>query len=196
MRVIPVCPPNMPRREGNLGPRLGIKLLKWSGWKVVGEVPDLKKCMVAAAPHTSNWDFFMAMSALLALDIKASWIMKKEAFFWPMKGLLLSLGGLPTDRNAPGGVVGQITEQFAKNDALWVGITPEGTRSKVERWKTGFLRIAHEADVPVLLIGWDFPSKEMRFGKVFHPTGDHEKDIEEIRQYYAENFCGRNPELA
>ena len=185
----------MPRREGRFAKWFGLKMLKLMGWKVAGEIPDIKKCMIAVAPHTSNWDFVVAMLALMAVDVKANWMMKKEAFFWPFKGLFMSLGGMPTDRSAPGGVVGQIAEEYSKRESLWVGITPEGTRSKVEKWKTGFLRIAHEADVPVLLAGWDFPSKTMKFGKLFYPTGDHEKDINEIYQYFAENFTGKNPEL-
>ena len=195
MTIILQRPDNMPRRNGRFSVWFGEKMLKMMGWKVVGEIPDLKKCMIAAAPHTSNWDFVMAMCALMALDVKAYWMMKKEAFFWPVKGLFMSLGGMPTDRSAAGGVVGQIAKEFANRDSLWVGITPEGTRSKVERWKTGFLRIAHEAQVPVVLVGWDFPNKQMKFGKVFHPTGDHEKDIAEIYQFFAENYTGKNPEL-
>ncbi len=195
MSLLPAIPDNMPRRNGRFGPWLGRLLLRLLGWRVEGELPNVNKCMVAAAPHTSNWDFFLAMPALLALDVKASWMMKKEAFFWPMKGVLMSLGGIPTDRAAAGGVVTQMARAYRDSEQLWIGITPEGTRGKVDRWKTGFLRIAYEAQVPVVLAGWDFPNKVMRFGRVFYPTGDYEKDIAEIRAYYRDNFQGKNPEL-
>lgn len=194
MKLTPDIPYEVPLHGNSLTRFIGRVFLRLLGWRVTGEVPNIKKCLVAAAPHTSNWDFIVAMPARLALGIKISFLMKKEAFFWPCEGLFKSLGGIPTDRSVPGGVVGQIAEAYSNQEQLWVGITPEGTRSKVDKWKNGFLRIAHQAQVPVLLVGWDYPSKTIRLGKLYQPTGDIDADMQSIYDYYQNNFTGRRPE--
>lgn len=196
MTLVPDIPPEMPVRGNRITRLVGRVLLRLLGWKVEGEIPRLHKCLVAAAPHTSNWDFVVAMPAILAIGVRASFMMKKEAFVWPCKGLFKALGGIPTDRSAPGGVVEQVVRKYRDSDTLWLAIAPEGTRSKVEHWKSGFLRIAHLAQVPVLLVGWDYPSKTIRLGKLIEPTGDHQQDMVEIREYYRREFTAKRPELA
>lgn len=174
--------------------RIGRFLLRLVGWRLVGELPKEKRLVLAAAPHTSNWDFVSAMLIVMATGVQISYLMKKEAFFWPFRDLFLWLGGVPIDRSASQDTVEQITDYYKKQDKLWVVFTPEGTRSKVERWKTGFVRVAHEADVPVLLIAWDYPSKTMRLDKLWHTTGDHESDAEAIREYMCSRYTGKYPD--
>ncbi|MFV8783779.1 lysophospholipid acyltransferase family protein [Microbulbifer sp. SA54] len=185
-------PEEMPRVGNWFTKNFGLMIVKLLGWRIEGEFPPEKKLMVALAPHTSNWDFIVAMPFIMALRLKASWLMKKEAFFFPFKGLFMWLGGIPTDRGAAGGMAKQVASQFRQNEKMWVAITPEGTRKKTARWKNGFLRIAYAANVPVLLIAWDFPSKCICVDSVYRPTGDLETDMREIQRRF-HKYQGRNP---
>lgn len=186
-------PNNMPKRKSYLGRKVGNFTLKIMGWKVLGPLPDYSKLIVIGAPHTSIWDFFVAIPIIMAFDIKATIMMKKEAFFWPMKGLWRSLGFIPIDRHAPNGVVGSIVEHIEKDSNVWVVLTPEGTRSKAKKWKTGFLNIAKNADIPILLLAWDYPTKTIQFGPIFKPTGNNELDLLEIQKWY-KPYRGKKPE--
>ncbi len=186
-------PENVPRTSSGFGSWLGNRVLKLLGWRVRGEVPNCKKLVIIAAPHTSNWDFIIAMSVKLALRLYANWMMKKEAFVWPLGGIWKNMGGIPIDRQSPKGISDQIVEWYQTHDQVWVGITPEGTRKKVEKWKTGFLRIAEAAQVPVLIVAWDYPSKSVVFDSLYEVTGDMDADLEEIQQRFSQ-YSGRNPE--
>ncbi|WP_227718143.1 lysophospholipid acyltransferase family protein [Microbulbifer sp. Q7] len=192
--TIPAQLPDEMPRSGNWFTRgVGLLIVKALGWRIEGEFPREKKVMVALAPHTSNWDFVVAMPFILALGLKASWLMKKEAFFFPFKNLFKWLGGIPTDRSAAGGMAKQVASQFRKNEKMWVAITPEGTRKKTAKWKNGFLRIAYAADVPVVLIAWDFPSKQICVDSLYQPTGNLEIDMREIQRRF-HKYQGRNPQ--
>lgn len=174
---------------------LGRSLLRACGWKIRGHFPDQKKLMVIGAPHTSNWDFIIACFAILATGLQVSVMMKREAFFWPFKSLFIRLGFIPIDRQQAQGVAGQMVEWYEQHDQCWIGITPEGTRAKVDNWKSGFLRIAYHANVPVLMVGLDFPSKSIVLvPELFYPSGDHDADLQVITAFYADNFVGKNPE--
>ena len=172
---------------------LGCKLLCLMGWKIRGQMPNIKQLVVVAAPHTSNWDFVIAMIARLALDLRFSFLMKQEAFFWPFKSLFMFWGGIPIDRSQSGGIVDQITAWYANNEKVWLVITPEGSRGKVDRWKTGFLRIAQSVNVPVLLVHWDYPTKTIWINKIATLSGDHERDAADLQKYVNKNFRGRYP---
>lgn len=187
-------PSEAPKHTNRFVKWLGRRLLRCVGWQVRGEVPNIPKAVFAAAPHTSNWDFVVAMFAIMALGVKISYLMKKEAFIWPFKGVFMALGGIPLDRSAAQDTVSQICGWYEKQNQLWVAITPEGTRSKVTRWKTGFLRVAHEARVPVILVAWDYPTKSIYVEKLWHTSGDHEKDAEEIRAFLTAKYTGKHPD--
>ena len=190
----PVMPENVPK-DGNRFTRwLGRTLLRLMGWQFKGEFPNKKRLIVAAAPHTSNWDFILIMLGKMALGIHFSYLMKKEAFIWPFKGLFIRMGGVPIDRSQATDIVDQIAHWFASKDKMWVAMTPEGTRSKVNKWKTGFLRISEKAEVPVFMVSIDFPSKTFHLLKEWQTTGDHEKDADDIKNYINANFSGRHPE--
>lgn len=193
--VVPsVIPEEVPRLGNAVTRAVGRGLLRLLGWKVVGELPPVRKAVFAAAPHTSNWDFLVAMAAVMAMGLKISYLMKKEAFFWPFKDVFMSLGGIPIDRKAAVDTVQQIKTWFAKEESLWVVITPEGTRSYVKKWKTGFLRVAEQSSVPVVLVAWDYPSKTMHIDKLWRVGCDHDKDAEEIRHYLCSKYTGCHPE--
>lgn len=183
----------MPRAGGSLRRWLGRQLLRLYGWRLEGEFPDHPKLVIAAAPHTSNWDFVLAMFLVMALGVRVSYLMKKEAFVWPLRGLFLRLGGIPIDRKATTDTVDQIAGWYRDHDKVWVVITPEGTRSRVKKWKTGFLRIAERAQVPVCLVAWDYPSKRMHIGPCWETTGDHPQDAENIREFLTTRYQGRHP---
>jgi len=134
------------------------------------------------------------MLFVMATGIRISYLMKKEAFIWPFGKLFMALGGIPLNRKAADDTVEQITQWYREHDKVWVVITPEGTRGKVERWKTGFLRLAERADVPVYLVAWDYPTKTIHIGKKWPRTGDHVRDAEGIRDYLCARYAGRYPE--
>jgi hypothetical protein len=192
---------NIPEPLPAEAPRLGNSISRWIGlaissvlgWRFEGRFPPEKKLMVILAPHTSNWDFLVAMPFILALNVKVSFLMKKEAFFWPFKRLFMWLGGVPTDRSAPGGLAQQVASLYKQNEKMWVAITPEGTRKKVDKWKNGFLRIAYAAEIPVLLVAWDFERKCVCIDSLYQPTRDMQLDMQEIQRRYSK-YRGCIPE--
>jgi 1-acyl-sn-glycerol-3-phosphate acyltransferase len=172
---------------------LAMLILKLTGWRVEGETPQLKKYVLIAAPHTSNYDFPVMLAASLSRRIVVSW-MGKAVLFKGLKGPLARyLGGVAIDRSQSNDVVTQVADQYRERDQLIVIICPEGTRKKVERWKTGFYHIACSADVPVVMAYADYPSKRVGFGPPFIPTGDLETDLREIQAFYT-HFTGKQPD--
>jgi 1-acyl-sn-glycerol-3-phosphate acyltransferase len=167
--------------------------LKVTGWRKVGRLPDIPRCVMIAAPHTSNWDAPIALSMVFAFRLKAHWLVKHTAFRWPFRGVLRWLGAIPIDRTKSTDVVTQMVDELKKRAELVMLIAPEGTRKKVTRWKTGFYHIACGAGVPLVLAFLDYARKEGGLGPVFHPTGDFEADMAEILCFYAA-VIGRHPE--
>lgn len=160
---------------------VGLKLI---GWDAKGEPLDHQRCVLIAAPHTSNWDFPLMLMIVLKLRLRLFWMGKHTLFPFPFGWLMKWLGGIPINRAASHNVVNETVRQYRENDELIVLIPPEGTRSKVDRWKTGFYHIARNAEVPILLGYVDTENKIAGFADFFIPTGDLEKDMEEIRQFY------------
>ncbi|GAA5524825.1 hypothetical protein Maes01_01384 [Microbulbifer aestuariivivens] len=194
MSTIPKqLPAEVPRIGNRITSAIGVLALKLLGWRFEGELPAEKKLMVALAPHTSNWDFIVAMPVIMALRVKVSFMMKREAFFFPFKRLFMWFGGLPTDRSSPRGLAQQMARAYRSREKIWMAITPEGTRKKNSKWKSGFLRIAYAAKVPVLLIAWDFANKRMVVDSLYHPTGDLDTDMREIQRRFSQ-YKGRRPE--
>ena len=174
---------------------LGLTTLKLMRWKIIGRFAPEPKAVFIGLPHTSNWDFIIFLSAMQAVGLKASWMMKKEAFFWPLGGLFKTLGGVPIDRKSSKGITAQMEDWFAANDQAYLGLTPEGTRSKVETLKKGYLRIAYAAKVPVFLIGIDGINKNVVVDRLWPLTGDIEVDNRDIKAYYDANYTGILPHL-
>jgi len=154
------------------------------GWQISGERPTLKKYVLLAAPHTSNWDFLLIVMVAFRLKLDVHWMGKKSLFSFPLSSIMLWLGGIPIDRTQSNDVVSQVAEQFRCRDELIVLIPPEGTRSKVSRWKTGFYHIAHTANVPLVLGFVDAGTKTIGFGPAFVTTGNIDQDFLEIAKYY------------
>ena len=185
---------HIPQRGNRVTRWMGRTVVKLMGWKITGSFPPEPKAVFIGLPHTSNWDFILCLASMQAIGMRASWMMKKEAFFWPLGGLFKKLGGVPIDRKASQDVTGQMTDWFANSEKAWLGITPEGTRSKVDVLKKGYLRIAYAAKVPVFLIGIDGPAKTVVVDRLWPLTGDIEVDNRDIKAYYDANYTGIRPE--
>ena len=160
-------------------------VLKLSGWKVSGSVPaDLKKAVFIAAPHTSNWDLPFTLFVAFALRLKIYWMGKEELFKPPFRGVMMWLGGIPVQRSAAGNMVAASAEAIREAGELMLVVSPEGTRSKALYWKTGFYHIAHLAQVPVVMAFLDYGRKHGGLGPVLHISGDIEKDMQIIKDFY------------
>jgi len=182
--VLPL-PPSVPRTPPNGFARwLGRTLLRLGGWRMVGEFPDLPKVVLIGAPHSSNWDGVWGFAAKLALGLDIRILGKHQLFWWPLGPLLHKLGVIPIDRSAAHGVVEQLAARFADSERFWLGIAPEGTRKPVERWKTGFWKIAQAAKVPVLPAYFHYPDKVIGIGPPFQPGADMAADLAALRAWY------------
>ena len=164
---------------------ISIVILRIIGWETKGKEISHQRFVLIAAPHTSNWDFPLMLLVILKLKLEIFWMGKDTLFPFPFAGLMRWLGGIPINRAASHNVVRETVRQFKDNKELVVLIPPEGTRSKVTKWKTGFYHIANLAKVPILLGYVDFKNKQAGFVDFFYPTGDLESDMEEIRKFYA-----------
>jgi len=154
------------------------------GWHVQDGIPDVKKAVVVAAPHTSNWDLAFMLAIAWTLGVRIRWVGKHTLFRPPFGGLMRALGGVSVDRRARHDAVSAIADILRAHDELLLVVPPEGTRGKADRWKTGFYYIALGADVPIVLGFLDYGKKCGGLGTVFHPTGVLEEDIAAIRTFY------------
>ena len=170
--------------------RFGINI---SGWTIKGKVPDEERIVIIAAPHTSNWDFILAMLAIFGLNIKVRWLGKHSIFKPGFKKFFEWLGGIPVYRDNPSSLIENVVNIVKKERSIVIAMTPEGTRNKVKRWKTGFLRIAKQTHSKILLISIDAPTKSIEMGNIFNPTGNSEEDLAYIQKYYS-TFRGINPQ--
>jgi 1-acyl-sn-glycerol-3-phosphate acyltransferase len=167
---------------------------KLKGWKTGEPIPkSVKKCVVIAAPHTSNWDYVYCMAAGKLLGVEVKYLAKKELFRFPIKGLLERTGGMPVIRDRNTRMVDTITQMFERADELKLMIPAEGTRKRVEKWKSGFYHVALRANVPVFLGYLDYKNRIAGYGPQVMLTGDKEKDAALIKDFYRDK-TGRFPE--
>ncbi|RMG82089.1 MAG: glycerol acyltransferase [Bacteroidetes bacterium] len=173
---------------------LSMFILKLFGWKIEGDFsPQVKKCVVVAAPHTSNWDFVLGRAALYVLGINVKYLIKKSFFVFPLNLFFKFTGGIAVDRSKHNNLVDALANLFNHYDDLKIMITPEGTRSRVEKWKTGFYHVAQKAKVPVVLGFLDYKNKIAGVGPTYYLTGDFNKDMEYIQAFY-QNKNAKFPE--
>ena len=159
-------------------------ILKLMGWKVGDVLPEVDKCVIAVAPHTSNMDFIIGKLAYTAIGRTANFLIKKDWFFFPFNHLFNSIGGIPVDRDRRTSITDKLAVEFEKRDKFQLAITPEGTRKRTRKWKKGFYYIAYKANVPIVLVALDYGTKTVSFLDTFHPTGDTDGDIAIIRSKY------------
>jgi len=159
-------------------------ILKITGWKITGEHPGVKKYVMIAAPHTTNWDFFFGLLLMLYFEDDVRWMGKKQIFRWPFGWIMKWFGGLPVDRSRSNNLVASVVEEFNRSEKLIITVPPEGSRSKAHTWKTGFYYIAAGAKVPILLAFLDYGKRTGGYGPLFIPTDDIESDMIKIKEFY------------
>jgi 1-acyl-sn-glycerol-3-phosphate acyltransferase len=166
---------------------LSITVLRLSGWRVEGHLPpEAHKCVIIAAPHTSNWDLPYTLMVAFVLNLHIYWMGKWQIFRAPFGGLMRWLGGIAVRRETSNNLVAASAQALVDAEGpVQLIVPPEGTRSKVRYWKTGFYYIALNAKVPIVLAYLDYHRKVGGLGPVFHPTGDIERDMVTIKQFYA-----------
>ena len=175
---------------------LGKLVLSMFGWKVKGNISEdfsNQKLVVIVAPHTSNWDGIFGVATVAGLDAKITFIGKHTAFKYGLGAFLRYMGGIPVDRSKPGGIIQDAIDQIKKIDGSLIAMSPEGTRSKVKEWKTGFLRIAKELNTKIIPASLYFAKKEILLGKAFVPSGNNQEDIRALKEYYSV-FTAKHPE--
>ena len=185
MSALPRLGATVPRRGSRAVRALGRLALRALGWRVEGEVPDLPKFVIAVAPHTSNWDFVVGAATMFALDLRLTFVGKHTLFRWPFAAVLRWMGGVPVDRSTPHGLVGDAVKAFEAVDQRILAIAPEGTRSRVARFKSGFLHIARGANVPVVLASLDYATRCVRFGPMFVPGADLDAELARVESFFA-----------
>ncbi|WP_223788104.1 lysophospholipid acyltransferase family protein [Marinicella meishanensis] len=168
-------------------------ILKILGWKVINDLPNEKKYMLIAAPHTSNWDFPLGLLVKFAEKVKLNYLGKGALFDSPFGWFFRALGGIPVYRKKRLNMVDQMVDQFNQREHMILAMSPEGTRSYLEYWKSGFYHIAHKAKVPIAMATLDFGNKLVRLGNTFMPSGDIQADMQIIRAFF-EGVKGKKPQ--
>jgi 1-acyl-sn-glycerol-3-phosphate acyltransferase len=167
---------------------------RFFGWKIEGRMPELNKYLIIVAPHTSNNDFFVALAAKHILGLHGDFLGKKALFTLPVIGWFMkSIGGHPVDRSKKTNMVDQVVELYNSHEHFVLALAPEGTRSYVPRWKTGFYHIATKAEVPIFMVGLDYSRKVVELKGIFEPTGNIDHDMNAIMNYYR-TIVGKIPE--
>jgi 1-acyl-sn-glycerol-3-phosphate acyltransferase len=188
-RVIDARPPE---RGARLSRALARGALRLAGWRIVGDMPMLPRFVVIVAPHTSNWDFPLGVAAMFALDLRVSWLGKDSLFRGPLGPVLRSLGGVPVNRAARGGIVVQVVDAFRTHPRFVLALSPEGTRRRVESWRTGFHSIARGAGVPIVPAWLDHARREIGIGEPITPSDDLEADMARLRRAFRSEMA-RHP---
>ena len=191
--TLPSVGPQVPRRGNPASRWLGALGLRAMGWRVVGEFPDVRKLVAIVAPHTSNWDFVVGILTVIALGLDFRFLGKDTLFRPPLGWFVRFMGGLPVDRKAAAGVVDDVVARMREADRLFLAIAPEGTRRKVERWKSGFHRIALGARAPIWPVAFDYSRKAVVLMPLFTPTEDAEADLRALQALYSPQMA-RYPE--
>ena len=189
--VLPL-PPTAPKAKPS--PRLqkmSAFMLRRLGWRMQGEWPDVKKMVVIAAPHSSAWDVIIGLLVMQASGVQFVFMGKQEAFVGPIGSLLRHFGGIPVNRAQPGGIIEQVVDKFNQSERMWFALSPEGTRKAVVNWKTGFWKIAKQANVPVCCAYFHFPDKVLGVGPLIELSDNMQADIDKIRAWY-KPYQGRN----
>lgn len=170
--------------------------LSLQGWKIVGSFPHhIQKAVVIMAPHTSSWDFVVGLAIRSKLKLYHFKFLGKDSLFkGPFGFFFRKLGGFPVDRSSNNNMVDQVVTLFNNHEQFLLALSPEGTRKKVDRLKTGFYHIAKKANVPIIMTGFDFAKREVSLSEPFYATDDMENDLKNILAFYS-TIEGKNPDL-
>lgn len=159
-------------------------MYRMRGWKAVGDVPEPRRFILIAAPHTSNWDFVNFLGLTADLKVRAHFMGKLSLFRWPIGGFMKQMGGIPVDRRNASNVVQQMVDEFARRAEFMLTVAPEGTRGKAKKWRTGFYQIAIAAKVPMVVGFMDYGRKTGGLGPLIWPTGDFRADMMKVLETY------------
>ena len=159
-------------------------MYRMRGWKAVGNVPEPRRFILIAAPHTSNWDFVNFLGLTADLKVRAHFMGKLSLFRWPIGGFMKQMGGIPVDRRNASNVVQQMVDEFARRAEFMLTVAPEGTRGKAKKWRTGFYQIAIAAKVPMVVGFMDYGRKTGGLGPLIWPTGDFRADMMKVLEIY------------
>lgn len=183
-----IGPPRLKDRRPSLVSLLARRLLLWlyraRGWRATGAPPADRRCVIIAAPHTSNWDFLYFLGLTDALGVRAHFMAKKSLFRWPLGGFMRDMGGVEVDRSGNHNYVQAMIDEFAMREEFMLTIAPEGTRGAVRTWKTGFYQIALGAGVPMVCGLMDYGTRTGGLGPAIMPTGDYKADMARIAEFY------------
>lgn len=155
------------------------------GWRVEGDIPNIPKMVMIAAPHSSNWDFIVGVAAKLGMRLSVKFLGKDALFRFPLGPLMRALGGIPVDRSSRNAMVDSIVGEFRRHRQLILVVAPEGTRKQVERWRTGFYHIAHGAGVPIVTAAFNWRARAIQIGAPFVTTGDVEADLRALQARFS-----------
>lgn len=169
-------------------------LLKIFGWQTELNVQVPDKCILIGAPHTTNWDFPLAILGMSAMGIQFNWVGKHTLFRWPLGYFMRSLGGISLDRKSGGtGFAIKAIDAFRSHERFILAIAPEGTRHKTDHWKSGFYKIAIKSKVPIAMGFVDYKKKVLGIGDILTPSGEKERDFNQIKDFYLDK-SGKHPE--
>lgn len=188
------APSTNPKTLGSRLARIGLRLL--GGWQFEGQLPDEPHVVMIAVPHSHNLDGLLLVLLTRSVGLKANWMVKDLWTKGPIGWITKPVGAVPVDRETPGGMVKQMVTQFERREFFHLLVPPEGTRSRTEHWKSGFYRIAQEADVPVVPSFLDYSKKRGGLGPAITLTGDRRADMDKIRAFYGDDAASmaRSPE--
>jgi 1-acyl-sn-glycerol-3-phosphate acyltransferase len=165
--------------------RACLGLLGLFGWKVVSAPLPGPKGVIIVYPHTSNWDFILGLLYRFGTGLRANWMGKDAIFRWPLRALMIRLGGVPVNRRAASGFIGGALQQYEASEWMWLALAPEGTRKHTDHLKSGFYQIACGANVPCGLGFIDYATKTVGIEEFVRFSGDPEQDLELLRNFYA-----------
>jgi len=172
-----------------------LRFFRAMGWTATAVRPLPRKAVIIAAPHTSNWDFIYYIGLTRELGIETSFMAKRQLFQWPLGNFMREMGGVQVNRESGGNYVQAMIDEFNRRDDFLLTIAPEGTRSAVGQWKTGFYHIALGAKVPLIIGMMDYAKKTGGLGVAFMPTGDYAADMARVEEFYR-STTPRHPDKA
>ena len=182
----------LPKQKLSWGRTLAKSLVKLAGWRTHVVPPRTSSYVMIGAPHTTNWDLLLALVLITVEGIPLRIMGKDTLFRWPTGIFMRAIGAIPVNRRENTSMVDQIAERFSQNPDLIIGLAPEGTRSKVRNWRSGFYYIALKAQVPIVMAYLDYANKVVGLGPSIIPTGDIDADFEIIREFYSQ-ITGKYP---
>ena len=191
-RLVPPLPALAPQRSFRRWvSAIGRAWLRLAGWRVEGEFPNVTRCVITVAPHSSNWDFVHGVAVVFASGLKVSFVAKHTLFHGPLGRFMRWVGGLPVDRSQPHGFAEGVVEAFGRPEALWFAITPEGTRTRVARFKTGFYRVAQAAEVPIFPVAFNYRRRRIVLLPLVIPKLPVEQGVGEMETLFEQHGARR-----